>query len=365
MKVRIQKLYNTITTAFQLLYRGARGLDHRILSRSIIKISQQQDIDSIIFQAARCLNDILDYRFFAFAVYDQEYNGGVDIWTDHKIDNLPLINRIKNDFAPFDTSWNIRYFPDVKTPRPTETIANDDILKINVLDNGTRAYMYLLPRRMMLPYHSELLDIIVKIIATAVTNFLNMKKLENAALIDPLTHCYNRRAMDGYLERDLANANRYGSDIALIMLDIDHFKTVNDSYGHKAGDVVLRAVSKCVLSAIRKGDYLARYGGEEFVLVLPETKFSKAIELAERLRVIIENLKINIGNQSINVTASFGVTSGKQGADKDKLIGKADEMLYKAKRSGRNRIKPDLRLFSTHSGQHFHPGKAKNPLSHS
>jgi diguanylate cyclase (GGDEF)-like protein len=100
-----------------------------------------------------------------------------------------------------------------------------------------------------------------------------------------------------------------------------------------------------VLAAIRKSDYLARYGGEEFVLVLPATKFSKAIELAERLRQIIENLKINLDGRVITVTASFGVTTYKRGTDKDALLQKADEMLYEAKRQGRNRIKPDLKVF--------------------
>ena len=342
-----KNLYKNIFNSLQLLYRTARGLDHKILSEYIIKINQKHDIDSIIYQASQCLYDILDYRFFAFAVYDREYNGGVDIWMDPKTDNVAIMNFIQKDFSLQDIYCNVRCFSDTVQGKNQDLSNIDftDIITYKVMDTQTRALLYLLPRRTMLPYHNELLDIIIKIIATFLSNYINMKKLENAALIDPLTHCYNRRALDGYMDRDMANVERYGSNLAVVMFDIDHFKKVNDTHGHKAGDAVLRAVSKSVLSAIRKGDYLARYGGEEFLLVLPETDFIKALELAERLRMIIENLKINLGNQNIRITASFGVAACKQGMDKNKLIQRADEMLYKAKRYGRNITKPDVRVY--------------------
>jgi len=128
------------------------------------------------------------------------------------------------------------------------------------------------------------------------------------------------------------------------MFDIDYFKNINDTYGHKTGDAVLRAVAKTAQAAIRKSDYLVRYGGEEFVIVLPETKFSKAIELAERLRNIIQNLKITCEEHTVTVTASFGVSAFKKGLNGNTIVKKADEMLYEAKRQGRNRTKPDLRL---------------------
>ena len=340
---------NNAVRAVQLLYRLARGTDYKMLNKYIVQINQQQDIDTIMLQLSRCLYNILDYEFFAFAVYDKEYNGGVDIWMDPVTENMSGLHFIKKDFFPQDTYYNIR-----RLKRVDETAASGpgqiDLTRVvssEIMDSKTRAVLYIIPRRPMQHYQSEILDTVSKIIASSIGNFIDRKKLENAALIDPLTHCYNRRAMDDYINHELANAERYGSDLSAIMFDIDHFKRVNDTYGHKAGDTVLHAVSKSVLSAIRKSDYLARYGGEEFLLILPDTKFSKAIELADRLRKIIESMKMTVGTVTITATASFGVSTYRKGIDKNTFLQKADEMLYEAKRRGRNRIKPDLRLYHT------------------
>lgn len=344
MKKFIRSVYSSLFASIRQAYRSARGEDHRLLTHYILKINQLQDVDSIIYHASRCLHQMLDYQFFAFAMYDQEYNGGIDIWIDPKVDNLSLMGFIKKDFDIPNIYCNVHYFSDGQEPAVTHCDLTS-MLSLSVMDGQTRAMLYIVPRRTVLSYHHELLSIMMKTIATALINFINLKKLENAALIDPLTRCYNRRALDGSLEHDAATAERYQSNLSIAMFDIDFFKRVNDAYGHRAGDAVLRAVSKSVLAAIRKSDYLARYGGEEFVLVLPATKFSKAIELAERLRMIIENLKINIDGRVITVTASFGVATYKRGTDKDVLLQKADEMLYEAKRLGRNRIKPDLKVY--------------------
>ena len=148
----------------------------------------------------------------------------------------------------------------------------------------------------------------------------------------------------------MSKAERYGTDISVIMFDIDYFKKINDTYGHKAGDAVLHSFSKSINATIRKNDYLARYGGEEFVLVLPETKLHKALELAERLRKITENLEVKLDDKIIKITTSAGVVSYKNGQNKDSLIQKADELLYEAKKQGRNIIKPGLRLCQKNTG---------------
>ncbi len=349
MVTKLKRFCKSTIYSILLLYRAVIGADHKILNHYILKISQMQDIDSIIYQAARCLHYLLNYRLFCFAVYDREYNGGVDIWVDPQIDHGSIMDFIKKDFSHEGLFYNIRHFDSSEEkPVSSRDININNLLSYKVINNQTRAVLYLLPQRMMLHHHSEILDIIIKTVSTSISNFINMKKLENAALIDPLTHCYNRRALNQYIDHDIANTNRYGSELSIIMFDIDHFKKVNDNHGHKAGDNVLQAVSKSVLSAIRKSDYLARYGGEEFLLVLPETKFSKAIELADRLRKILENLKIDLGEKTLNVTASFGVAALKKGKDKNDLFETADNRLYKAKMDGRNRIKPDLRIFQNY-----------------
>lgn len=350
-----KKFYKNTLNSLQIFYKIARGVDYKILNYHIMKINQEQDIDSIIYQLSSCLHYILDYEFFAFAVYDKEYNGGVDIWMDPRTYNMSIVDFIKKDFLPQNVYCNIRCFENTveHKDRCISDINLSEIISCKIMDNQSRALLYILPHRTLFSYHNELLDIIVKNISASLSNFINMKKLENAALIDPLTNCYNRRALNGYIDHDIANSERYGSNLSAIMFDIDHFKRVNDRYGHKAGDVALRAVSRSVLSAIRKSDYLARYGGEEFILVLPDTKFSKAIELAERLRKITENLQINYDGSIINITASFGVTTYKKGTSRNRFFERADEMLYEAKRQGRNRIKPDLRLYHPISSPFF------------
>jgi diguanylate cyclase (GGDEF)-like protein len=178
---------------------------------------------------------------------------------------------------------------------------------------------------------------------------MNIKKLETQAVIDPLTGCYNRRALNSYLEHDIANVHRYSGDLSVIMFDIDHFKGVNDSHGHQAGDSILREISRMVQSKIRRSDYLARYGGEEFVLVLRNTQYSYALELAERLRVMLEGSRISLGRETIGITASFGVASLRAGSDRERLLAEADAMVYRAKASGRNKVMPEPRSYTTYS----------------
>ncbi len=359
-----KRFYKSTLALFQAGYRIARGLDHKTLNSYLITISRTEDIDSIIYQTSRCLWSTLNCKFFAFAVYDSEYNGGVNIWSNPETDNMAVINLVKKDFSREELYYNIRCFnssPENKN-HVLSSINYENVISYRIMDNQTLAVLYMLPGRMMLHYHTELLDIIFKTVSTSISSFINLEKLKNAAFIDPLTHCYNRRALNEHMAHDLANTERHCSDLSVIMFDMDHFKKTNDTYGHKAGDAVLQAVSKCVLSAIRKGDYLARYGGEEFILVLPETKFAKAIELAERLRKIIENLKITVCDRTINVTASFGVSVYKKGTSKNMLLHKADEMLYKSKTLGRNRISPNLRLYHKTSEKSFQTSVKKEPL---
>ena len=174
------------------------------------------------------------------------------------------------------------------------------------------------------------------------------EKLERLANLDSLTGLYNRRAISGKL-RDLINrANRYKEDFSLVMLDIDHFKKVNDRYGHLTGDEVLEKIATLIRRNIRDTDIVGRYGGEEFIIILPHTNLSSAWGVAERLRSIIEKaeMKDTTGNAFV-VTVSQGLSCWERGEDADSLISCADEALYKAKEKGRNRVQillgPSLR----------------------
>jgi len=164
------------------------------------------------------------------------------------------------------------------------------------------------------------------------------------SITDSLTGSYNRTYMNQNLPKEVRRATRYNRPISLVMVDIDHFKRVNDTYGHQAGDQVLKGLVETITASVRSGiDWVARYGGEEFLVVFPETEFQKAMGLAERLRRDVSDMKIQIKGGTIQVTASFGVsgfspsTSPKE-ISHEAVINLADQALYQAKREGRNRV---------------------------
>ena len=168
--------------------------------------------------------------------------------------------------------------------------------------------------------------------------------LEKESITDSLTGLYNRRYLDRRLEEELDRAKRYALPLSILLVDIDHFKTVNDTYGHQAGDLVLSYLGKLVLNAVRTSDIAARYGGEELLVIAPNTPILPAGALAERLRQHIESHELVLTSesskrQSIHITVSIGVAISSQRIDDiRKLVQEADEALYRAKQEGRNRV---------------------------
>jgi diguanylate cyclase (GGDEF)-like protein/PAS domain S-box-containing protein len=159
--------------------------------------------------------------------------------------------------------------------------------------------------------------------------------LNTLASTDTLTEIFNRRKFDAVLAAELDRAVRYGQTFSLILFDIDHFKQVNDRFGHPAGDGVLSALAKVVTSATRASDVFARWGGEEFVVLAPNNAGAQSRLLAEKLRAIVACQEFPVVG---HVTCSFGVTSYTQGDDADTLLRRVDEALYRAKLGGRNRV---------------------------
>ncbi|RZD20397.1 diguanylate cyclase [Pseudoalteromonas sp. MEBiC 03485] len=156
---------------------------------------------------------------------------------------------------------------------------------------------------------------------------------------DPLTGATNRANLVENLQKEQELCKRKSLSCALIMIDLDHFKRVNDEFGHGAGDKVLIALVKCIKSHLREYDQLYRYGGEEFLVCLPHTELEGAKSFSERLRAAVATLKIEIGNDKhINVTGSFGVALINANDDIETAIERADQAMYQAKKSGRNRV---------------------------
>ncbi|MGR3173907.1 MAG: diguanylate cyclase [Candidatus Scalindua sp.] len=164
--------------------------------------------------------------------------------------------------------------------------------------------------------------------------------LKRQAIYDELTGIYNRRYMVEILEKEFSRALRYQTDLSCLLLDLDYFKEVNDTFGHTFGDMVLREFSTCLKQEARKTDIPFRYGGEEFMLFLPNTDIGGALNVAEKIRSACETKKYDDGNNSTTVTVSIGIASVKQHQliDSKELMAYADKALYHAKTEGRNRV---------------------------
>lgn len=167
---------------------------------------------------------------------------------------------------------------------------------------------------------------------------LHNAQLYELAITDGLTKLFIHRYFQNRLESELIRAKRYNSNISLLMLDIDHFKKVNDTYGHQEGDYVLKKFAKIISDHIRKVDIAARYGGEEFAIILPETGITGAEQVAEHLRFLIEKEEFKIDGKNVPITTSIGVSSWDKIVSKEEFIEQSDRALYQAKHEGRNRV---------------------------
>lgn len=174
-------------------------------------------------------------------------------------------------------------------------------------------------------------------------------KLESALLVakqevkeDYLTHVATKRALSDELSRVEDAFNRYKVDYTLCFIDIDHFKMVNDTYGHEAGDVILSTVGKILRKYVRQVDFVGRYGGEEFLVILPSVELEQGVNFANKIRSIVEQFKFLYKNERINITVSCGVAQRSSHPSKDETVNAADELLYKAKEGGRNKVMPQL-----------------------
>jgi len=162
--------------------------------------------------------------------------------------------------------------------------------------------------------------------------------IEHAAGADALTGAVNRRALGKYASREMEESERLGTSLAIMQIDLDHFKSINDTYGHPAGDAVLCAFVDLARDHLRSCDVIARTGGEEFVLLLPNMNAAEAAQVADRLRHSFEQMRVHYDGRMIVATASFGVTERQRGESLAMMMKRADALLYRAKSEGRNRV---------------------------
>src|SRR5581483_4330445 len=232
---------------------------------------------------------------------------------------------------------------DVQVPRVKDmavlvmTTSNDDNARQEAFTNGASDFLVkpvdALELRARVTVHQKLARTIRELETSR-------QMLQEQATTDPLTRLKNRRAFAELGLRHFALAQRHDIELSIIVLDIDHFKKINDTYGHPAGDQVLMSVAHVLTSKTRASDLPARLGGEEFGILLPNTKRSGAALLADRIRVAIQQSQFQLGEHAITVTASAGVAAyGLDGEESlERLLEVADRRLYLAKQRGRNRV---------------------------
>jgi diguanylate cyclase (GGDEF)-like protein len=179
-------------------------------------------------------------------------------------------------------------------------------------------------------------------LALVIDDIVLYRNLEFLSTRDSLTRLYNRGHLHQHLDEELSRAERYNSELSLILLDIDHFKEYNDLYGHVLGDEFLQQIATLIQENIREVDFAARYGGEEFTIMLPNTGKSGALTLAERIRRVVAEAKFPGGQgQPVHKTISLGVATYPEDARNGRgLISRADQAMYQAKRQGRNQVQP-------------------------
>ncbi|NWH05536.1 GGDEF domain-containing protein [Desulfobacter latus] len=341
MSKSLDRFSHRLSAVFGLVFGSSLNKAHaqNKLARHIVALNGKTSAAEIINNVADCLKDILGYRLFAFV---NKKNDGVDVWLDPRMYKTSIEDIIIRDFQIKDIK-ELTYLNIHKDQAEClERFSLDSLVHYDHKEKNCYSRIYMMPSRPITAFHDDVVRIVLQGATAALSKQIKIQQLKDAAAIDPLTGCYNRRAFEAQLKGHAAGAGRHGKSLSVFMFDLDHFKLLNDTYGHLGGDEVLKEVSRLIRRNIRAEDIFARYGGEEFIAILPGTDKTHAIELADRLRKKIGALRIPFNNRTIQVTASFGVAQLGRDADIVKLVEDADSMLYKAKVNGRNTVMPGL-----------------------
>ncbi|MCD6576945.1 MAG: diguanylate cyclase, partial [Anaerolineaceae bacterium] len=244
------------------------------------------------------------------------------------------------------------FFPDIKDK--DAEVKEDEFIKVPGFDNRTFLGIPLILRGEVIgvlsvqsaqpnaynPKQIRLVETIAQQTTNAMDNAKLFDKIQEMAITDSLTGLYNRRYFYMILDNEIKRAERYQSPLVLIMMDIDHFKNVNDKFGHLAGDQVLRSMSDICRKLLRQTDSMFRYGGEEFMIILPETNQEEALKVANRIRSTIAQNKFKINKRNVKITVSIGVSEyGKNHTTSNEFIESVDKTMYDAKDAGRNCVR--------------------------
>lgn len=291
-----------------LMKKGFSQKAHALPSQEPLSKSQQNLTMrfATILQATLDSNELIQIFAHELAtlmkpdsIHYQHSNHGIDI----------LIGKPAKHTCTYSLDFKRTYLGEISFTRKTSF--SDD--EITTIEDALCHLFY--PLRNTLLYHQAII----------------------ASTKDPLTGAFNRANMDRNLEKEIEVSKRNGTPLSLLVLDIDNFKAINDSYGHSVGDQVLQSVVRAVADTIRKADMLYRYGGEEFTILMNNTNKDGSLHLAARIRQSINNTTVLYNNEEINVTVSQGITSLISDDDGHSLFNRADRALYQAKSNGKDR----------------------------
>lgn len=321
--------------AIDIRERIARYLDQAlfesVIAAEVRSLTASGSFDRLFDLFSQFLAQVITYRWVALATFaprqfalhhhpsvaaeaEREARAALELAPDVRV--LSIIDE--------DAQAAPAAIPPVVCPVPfggTE-LARLAIAPSAAAEQGTRSLMALVARELGGP---------VRIAAL-------LEEQERLATLDPLTTLRNRRAFSDAVRSELQRCQRYELPLCLILLDLDHFKAINDGRGHAAGDRVLSAVGVLLANTLRTPDVAGRWGGEEFVIALTNTAAPNAVSLAERVRSAVQALRIDIGEPPLSVTASIGVAEYRPGEALEALIDRADRAMYQAKVCGRNRV---------------------------
>ncbi len=344
-------------TLIDILLKTNNMLDQKLYELTIINrltnvawnVRQFRDV---IIKILAIVDEILNYKLGAFCLLDE--------------DVLRIFVRAKGPLAQEDIdileNYAVKSMTDVVGTKQVEPKIHllevgDSLAEVSLhperlfafsfkVDEGVDSWRALIfsedQTKDMRSSERSIFQLILEQAMVVIENAYLYDKIRMRSVTDELTGLYNRRHFFVRISEECERTSRYGGGwFSVLILDIDHFKKVNDTYGHLAGDEVLRQLAKIMHSSVRSSDVAARFGGEEFILLLPETDVDGGIKFAERLRKKVSEHKFVYGDKVIPVTVSIGVTSG--GCDQknklpDRLIGQADSALYQAKETGRNKV---------------------------
>jgi diguanylate cyclase (GGDEF)-like protein/PAS domain S-box-containing protein len=344
-------------TQRKLLEQSER--DQRLLAEALrdtaLILNSTLNLDDVLDRILDNISKLVKYDAAMVSLIEGDvvrkirYHHGAEDSTDHlpigdmhvNLLNIPILKTIIKTKQPClipdiqkDARWQVVAIPGMQRVHSficAPIVIQGDVAGVVNVISGTPDFFT--------PMHTESIAAFTSQAAVAMENAQLFEKANRLSLTDPLTELFNRRYFIDFASLEFERVRRYARTLSVAMVDVDHFKSVNDSHGHHIGDITLREIALRIKNSVRAVDVVARYGGEEFVILMPETGIDEAIQVAERVRQVIAGSPIENEDVAVSVTLSLGIVElDKNTNNLAELIKCADQALYKAKAGGRNRV---------------------------